>query len=147
MTIDDAAAMQALGARLAAIVRAGDVILLDGPLGAGKTTLARGLLQALGLQGEAPSPSFAIVQPYEPPEVALPVRHVDLYRVERPGEIEELGLEDGAEDALTIVEWPSRAGQAAWPDALRLTLTIAPSGARRLTAMVPEGWRARWSSI
>ncbi len=75
-------------------VGAGDVITLSGPLGAGKTSIARGLLAALGLEGEAPSPSFAIVQPYAPPEVRFPVLHVDLYRIDDPDEIEELGLDD-----------------------------------------------------
>ena len=72
----------------------GDVITLSGPLGAGKTSIARGLLAALGLAGEAPSPTFAIVQPYAPPETRLPVMHVDLYRIEHPDEIEELGLDE-----------------------------------------------------
>ncbi|MFT2568531.1 tRNA (adenosine(37)-N6)-threonylcarbamoyltransferase complex ATPase subunit type 1 TsaE, partial [Escherichia coli] len=71
----------------------------SGPLGAGKTSLARGLLAALGLIGEAPSPSFAIVQPYVPPEVRVPVLHVDLYRLEDVDELAELGLDD-ASDAL-----------------------------------------------
>ena len=72
------AEMLALGAALAQVLRAGDVIALSGGLGAGKTTLARGLLSALGLAEEAPSPTFAIVQPYEPPEVRMPLAHVDL---------------------------------------------------------------------
>ena len=76
------------------LVRPGDVITLSGPLGAGKTSIARGLLAALGLAGEAPSPTFAIVQPYAPPETRLPVMHVDLYRIEDPDEIEELGLDE-----------------------------------------------------
>ena len=75
--------------------RIGDVIALEGGLGAGKTTLARGILEGLGLQGEAPSPSFTLVQSYAPPEVRLPVWHVDLYRLSHPEEAEELGL-DGA---------------------------------------------------
>ena len=79
MRLADLAQTEAVGAKLAAVLRAGDVITLEGPLGAGKTSIARGLLAALGLIGEAPSPSFAIVQPYAPPEVALPVVHVDLY--------------------------------------------------------------------
>ncbi|HEX7850298.1 MAG TPA: tRNA (adenosine(37)-N6)-threonylcarbamoyltransferase complex ATPase subunit type 1 TsaE, partial [Sphingomonas sp.] len=78
MLLADAAASEALGAGLAGVVRPGDVIKLSGPLGAGKTSIARGLLAALGLEGEAPSPTFAIVQPYAPPETRLPVMHVDL---------------------------------------------------------------------
>ena len=140
----DAAASEALGARLAALARPGDVIALSGMLGAGKTSIARGLLAALGLQGEAPSPSFAIIQPYTPPEVRFPVLHVDLYRIEDPGETEELGLDDARYDSLLIVEWPERLPAPAWNDALWLTLTIEPDGARSLTAQVPAAWRDRW---
>ncbi len=139
----DAAATENFGASLAEAVQVGDVITLTGPLGAGKTSVARGLLRALGLAGEAPSPSFAIVQPYTPPEVRLPVTHVDLYRVGSATEIEELGLDDMM-DSILLVEWPERA-QGWWPDALALTLAIEPDGGRRLTAEVPLGWRTRWS--
>lgn len=142
--LPDAAASEAFGARLAAAVRAGDVVTLAGPLGAGKTSIARGLLAALGLAGEAPSPSFAIVQPYEPPEVRLPVQHVDLYRLDDPREVEELGLEEGRADSLLLVEWPERAGEDAWPDALALTLAATADGSRVLTASVPLAWTHRW---
>jgi tRNA threonylcarbamoyladenosine biosynthesis protein TsaE len=135
----------ALGARLAAAARPGDVIALSGPLGVGKTSIARGLLAALGLEEEAPSPSFAIVQPYDPPEVRFPVLHVDLYRLDDAREAEELGLDDARADSLLIVEWPERLGEAYWQDALWLTLEVAPDGARALTAKVPAAWRARWS--
>ena len=83
------------------------MITLSGPLGVGKTALARGFIAALGHEGEVPSPSFAIVQPYE--DLEPPVWHVDLYRIEDPSEIEELGL-DSAADAVLLVEWPERAG-------------------------------------
>jgi len=142
--LDDPQATEAFGAKLAALVRPGDVITLQGPLGAGKTSIARGLLAALGLVGEAPSPSFAIVQPYAPPEVRLPVLHVDLYRIDDSGEIEELGLDDAERDSLLIVEWPERAGAGYWPHALALSLTIEPDGTRGLTAMVPAAWETRW---
>ncbi|KQM86199.1 tRNA threonylcarbamoyladenosine biosynthesis protein TsaE [Sphingomonas sp. Leaf23] len=143
MHLPDEAAAHALGARLAAVVRPGDVIALSGPLGAGKTSIARGLLAALGLAGEAPSPSFAIVQPYDPPEVCLSVLHVDLYRIEDRQEARELGL-DEAEDALLLVEWPERLGEDYWPDALWLTLAFDDGGGRRLTARVPDAWEGRW---
>jgi len=136
----------AFGARLAALVQPGDVIALSGPLGAGKTSIARGLLSALGLQVEAPSPSYAIVQPYEPPEVRFPVLHVDLYRIEHPEEIEELGLDEARGEALLVVEWPERIGEAMWRDALWLTLDVMPDGARALTARVPAAWKGRWPS-
>src|SRR5579871_5485861 len=110
MFLADAAATEAIGRALARLVKPGDAIALSGPLGSGKTTLARGLLAGLGLAGEAPSPSFAIVQPYAPPEVRLPVWHVDLYRIDRAGEVAELGLDDARTEAALIVEWAERLG-------------------------------------
>src|SRR5436190_10303725 len=101
---DDTAAA---GAAVARVARASDVITLSGPLGVGKTALARGFIAALGHRGEVPSPSFAIVQPYE--ELDPPVWHVDLYRIDDLSEIDELGL-DSAVDAALLVEWPERAG-------------------------------------
>jgi tRNA threonylcarbamoyladenosine biosynthesis protein TsaE len=139
----DPAATEAVGARLSDLIRPGDVITLSGPLGAGKTSIARGLLAALGLAGEAPSPSFAIVQPYAPPEVRLPVLHVDLYRIEDAAELEELGLEDALADSVLLIEWPERV-PGRWPDALALSLAIAPDGARVLTAVIPPAWERRW---
>lgn len=142
--LPDLDATLAFGAKLAAVARPGDVIALSGPLGAGKTSIARGLLAALGLEEEAPSPSFAIVQPYDPPELAFPVLHVDLYRIEDPSEAEELGLDDARGDSLLIVEWPERLGPGAWPDALRLSLIMVNGESRALTAQVPPGWKDRW---
>ena len=142
MILADEQATAELGAALARAARRGDVITLSGPLGVGKTALARGLLGALGHQGDVPSPTFAIVQPYD--QLDPPVWHVDLYRIEDSSELAELGL-DAAADGLLLVEWPDRAGPAAWPEALRLHLDFQPDGARRLTAQVPSGWEGRWS--
>lgn len=145
--VPDEAAMLALGATLATLVRIGDVIALDGGLGAGKTTLARGILEGLGLQGEAPSPSFALVQPYGVPEVRLPVAHVDLYRLDDAAEVEELALDEYLADSLLIIEWPDRMGDRLWPHALRIAIDVGRTGERRLTARVPDDWRERWSQI
>ncbi|MES2137174.1 MAG: tRNA (adenosine(37)-N6)-threonylcarbamoyltransferase complex ATPase subunit type 1 TsaE [Pseudomonadota bacterium] len=141
MILHGEAATARAGAKLAAAARRGDVITLSGALGAGKTALARGFIQSLGHDGEVPSPSFAIVQPYE--DVDPPVWHVDLYRIEQPSEIEELGL-DAATDAVLLVEWPERAGGEAWPEALGLSLEVAQDGDRILTAKVPPSWEGRW---
>lgn len=142
MILSDEAATLAAGARLAEALRAGDVVTLDGALAAGKTTLVRGLLAGLGHPGEVPSPSFAIVQPYD--AIVPPVWHVDLYRIENPAALAELGLDEIRDDGVLIVEWPDRAGADAWPDALALSLTVAPDGARVLTAKVPPSWEGRW---
>ena len=130
----------AAGAILAKAAQPGDVIALSGPLGVGKTAFARGFIGALGHKGDVPSPSFAIVQPYE--DLDPPVWHVDLYRIEDAAEIDELGL-DAAADAVLLVEWPERAGTGAWPDALALSLKFAQDGARILTAEVPPSWEGR----
>jgi tRNA threonylcarbamoyladenosine biosynthesis protein TsaE len=144
IALADEAAARTLGARLAAVLRAGDVVTLSGELGAGKTTIARGLLAALGLAGEAPSPSYAIVQSYAPPEVRLPVLHVDLYRIEAEDELYELGLDDARRDGALVIEWPERVDPRWFPEALRLSLTTSDAGPRGLTAEVPAAWKARW---
>jgi tRNA threonylcarbamoyladenosine biosynthesis protein TsaE len=141
MILEDEDATAAFGARLAKVARSGDVISLSGPLGVGKTALARGFIAALGHERDVPSPSFAIVQPYD--ELEPPVWHVDLYRIEQPSEIDELGL-DSAADAVLLVEWPERADAKAWPEALALSLDFTRDGDRILTAKVPPSWEGRW---
>ena len=141
MILEDEEATAQLGARLARVALGGDVITLSGPLGVGKTALARGFIAGLGHQGEVPSPSFSIVQPYE--ALDPPVWHVDLYRIEDMSEIDELGL-DSAADAVMLVEWPERTGDRAWPQALVLSLDFGQDGERILTAKVPPSWEGRW---
>ena len=131
----------AAGAALSRQARAGDVITLSGPLGVGKTAFARGFIAALGHDGEVPSPSFAIVQPYE--ALQPPVWHADFYRLQDPSEIAELGL-DAAGEGILLVEWPDQGGEGLWPDALALSLEFMEGGARRLTARVPRAWEGRW---
>ncbi len=140
MILKDEDATVRFGGSLAKVARAGDVITLSGPLGVGKTALARGFLAALGHEGEVPSPSFAIVQPYE--DVVPPVWHVDLYRIEKASELHELGLD--AADGVLLVEWPERAGASAWTEPLGLSLAFAQDGERILTAKVPPSWEGRW---
>ena len=132
-----------IGAAIGAALMPGDVVALSGDLGAGKTTLARAMLKARGLGGEAPSPTFAIVQPYAPPEVDLPIAHVDLYRIEGEDELIELGLDDYLYDGALLIEWPERLGEGGWPDMLSLAIS-GDGDARVLTATVPPAWGARW---
>lgn len=143
LLLADEAATLRLGAALADRLRVGDVVTLSGPLGSGKTTLARGLLAALGLDGEAASPSFPIVIAYDPPEVALPVWHVDLYRIEKAEEMEQLGLEEARSEGALLVEWPERGGDI-WRDALALSFSPASEGGRRLTWAAGPSWAGRW---
>lgn len=142
MKLKDEKATLAFGRKLASLLRPGDVVTLSGALSAGKTTLVRGLLGALGHIGEVPSPSFAIVQPYE--ALDPPVWHVDLYRIENASDLDELGLDDIREDGVLIVEWPEHAGRNVWPEALALSLDVADNGSRALTADVPASWEGRW---
>ena len=132
-----------IGAVIGAALVPGDVVLLSGDLGAGKTTLARAMLKARGLAGEAPSPTFAIVQPYAPPEVDLPIAHVDLYRIEQEDELIELGLDDYLYDGALLIEWPEQLGEGGWPETLLLAIS-GDGDARVLTASVPPAWGARW---
>jgi tRNA threonylcarbamoyladenosine biosynthesis protein TsaE len=138
--LPDAAATERFGRRLAGQLRAGDVVALSGTLGAGKTTLARGVLRGLGFEGDVASPTFPIVQPYD---TVPPLWHVDLYRIEHPDELEELGLDEARLDAVLLIEWPERLPRL-WGDALQLALDIRPDGARALTAGVPPAWGGRW---
>lgn len=144
LLLPGAAATEALGRTLAPVLRAGDVVLLSGGLGMGKTSFARGVLAGLGLAGEAPSPTFAILQPYAPPEVRLPVMHADLYRIEDAGELEELGLADALYDSALLVEWPERVPASIWRDPLRLDFAVAPAGGRALTWHASAAWERRW---
>ena len=143
INLPNADATEAFGRRLAPMLRPGDVVGLSGPLGAGKTTLARGILAGLGHEGEVASPSFPIVIAYDPPAVRLPVWHVDLYRIEAPDELDELGLDEARDHAALLVEWPERL-PVPWSDMLRLTLQRDGAGGRVLTALVPAAWGSRW---
>lgn len=141
------AAMTHLGEAIARELRAGDVVALTGGLGAGKTTLARAIIAGLGHTGEVPSPSFAIIELYEPPTVRLPLVHADFYRLARPEEAEEIGLDDYREGAALIAEWPEQAGGFAHePGCLSIRLEpVSELGGTGRIAIVEAGtdWLGR----
>ncbi len=123
------AAMTGFGGAIAGELRAGDVVALSGGLGVGKTTLARAVIAALGHRGEVPSPSFAIIEVYEPPMVRLPLVHADFYRLNHPRDAQELGLDDYRADAALLAEWPENAGGFAdEAGCLSIRLEIADEG-------------------
>jgi tRNA threonylcarbamoyladenosine biosynthesis protein TsaE len=144
MLLHSAGDSEALGRSLAPSLRAGDVIALFGDLGAGKTTLTRGIVRGLGFESDVGSPTFPIVQVYDEPDVRLPLWHVDLYRIEHEAELEELALDEALGHAALVIEWPERLGAALWSDALRLHLSVAGEGVRSLTADAPPAWEGRW---
>ena len=143
LELPDLAATASFGARIAAVLRAGDVVALAGGLGAGKTTLARAIIAALGYIGEVPSPSFAIIETYDPPLLRLPLVHADFYRLEDPSELAELGLDHYREGAALLAEWPEHAGGFAHePACLSIRLEAAETG--RMAIVEPgQEWLGR----
>ena len=141
LRLADAADTERLGARLARMLRPGDALCLSGPLGAGKTTLARGLIRALTTpEEEAPSPTFTLVQVYDGPR--FPIAHFDLYRLERAEEAYELGLDEALDEGAALIEWPQRL-QGRLPEH-RLDIDIALDAEGRRARLTPHGsWKDR----
>lgn len=146
LTLDlpDLPATHALAARLAGLLRAGDAVLLQGPLGAGKSEFARAVLRAASGDArlEVPSPTFTLVQSYDLP--AGPAHHFDLYRLDGPQGLAELGWDEALE-GIVLVEWPERLGAETPPGALTIALEpLAEEGARRARL---SGWDARLAGL
>ncbi len=139
IALPDGAATERLGARIAAGLRRGDAIGLEGDLGAGKTTLARAVLRALGVDENVPSPTFTLVQLYETQH--FPVRHFDLYRVQASSELEELGLDEALDEGAALIEWPERAGDRLPSDMLHVKLAIEGDTSRRADLSGEMRWR------
>ena len=134
--LDGEAAQIAFGRRVARHLHPPFVIYLEGDLGTGKTTLARGVLLELGHRGPVRSPTYTLLEPYELP--AMRLYHLDLYRLGDPDEVEFLGLRDLLDgDSLLLVEWPER-GRGALPPA-NLRIRIAHAGAGRTLELIAEG--------
>jgi tRNA threonylcarbamoyladenosine biosynthesis protein TsaE len=129
LVLPDPEATEALGRRLAGLARAGDAILLEGPIGAGKSSLARAFIRArLGEGEEVPSPTFTLVQVYD--DHGTEIWHADLYRLTHPDEVWELGLDEAFQTAICLVEWPDRLGKHLPPNALHLRLEALGEGRR-----------------
>ncbi|HEY2032836.1 MAG TPA: tRNA (adenosine(37)-N6)-threonylcarbamoyltransferase complex ATPase subunit type 1 TsaE [Rhizomicrobium sp.] len=129
----------ALGGRIATGLGVGDAVALEGDLGAGKTTLARAILEGLGVTEDVPSPTFTLVQHYETPK--LTVRHYDFYRIEEPSEVNELGLDEALDEGAVLIEWPERAPARIPSDALHIKLTITNHRSRTAHIEGPARWR------
>jgi len=147
MHIPDETAMQALGARLAAGDVRGAVVYLEGPLGAGKTTVVRGLVRALGFAGPVKSPTFTLLEPYQRDD--LRVYHFDLYRLADPEELEYIGARDYfGGDALCLVEWPERGAGFLAPADLCVVIALAETGRDvRVEGLTPRGRRLAAQAI
>ncbi|MES2870343.1 MAG: tRNA (adenosine(37)-N6)-threonylcarbamoyltransferase complex ATPase subunit type 1 TsaE [Pseudomonadota bacterium] len=145
LQLADEEAMVAFGGQLARVTQGCGVIFLEGNLGAGKTTLSRGIIRGLGHTGAVKSPTFTLVEPYEIGEVRA--FHFDLYRLEDPEELEFMGIRDYFDgDALCLIEWPQKgAGFLPKPD---LTITISPHNTGRLLTLTPQGSRGEsWCAV
>ena len=145
--LPDRDATRRLAGRLAALLRPGDMVGLGGPLGAGKTTLARDVIEALaGEAVEVPSPTFTLVQIYD--LYSFTLWHFDLYRIESPGDVIELGYEDARAGGVSLVEWPERLGPLRPADRLDITLAQGATDDARLARLEAFGsWTARLPAI
>ena len=138
---------EGLAARLAAPSRPGDVLALSGPLGAGKTAFARGFIHSLGVVEEVPSPTFTLLQSYRTPD-GREIAHFDLYRLESPDDVWELGWEDALQGAVVLLEWPERLGERLLPsDRLDIAFLVRESGAREVRLEGRGSWAARLAEM
>ena len=139
LNLPDIAATEAFGSRIATLLRRGDAVLLEGPLGAGKSVLARALLRSAAGDPalEVPSPSFTLVQSYETPIGRI--HHYDLWRVDNANDVIELDWNEARED-IVLVEWPDRLGDLRPEDALTIALDFAEGEVRVATL---QGWAER----
>ncbi|SMY07213.1 tRNA (adenosine(37)-N6)-threonylcarbamoyltransferase complex ATPase subunit type 1 TsaE [Flavimaricola marinus] len=137
---------QALAARLAEVLHPGDVILLSGPIGAGKSALARALIRARlnNPNEDVPSPTFTLVQTYEHP--SGDIWHCDLYRLGHPDEVFELGLDDAFDTAICLIEWPDRLGSLQPKGALTIEMA-AGDGGHSARVSGPEAWQSRLGAV
>jgi tRNA threonylcarbamoyladenosine biosynthesis protein TsaE len=147
LRLNDLTTTRALGRRIAGLLRPGDVVALRGPLGAGKSELARAMIRArAGVEIEVPSPSFTLVQDYVFP--GLIIRHIDLYRINDPAELTELGLNAPEAEEAWLIEWPERAGKLLPDDRLEIVLEQGPTDESRIARLTAgPSWVDRLSRL
>lgn len=145
ISLADEAATTRFAAAMAAVLRPGDTILLQGPIGAGKSAFARGVIRArLNRMEDVPSPTFTLVQTYDAPDGDI--WHCDLYRLTDPSEVLELGLDEAFETAICLIEWPDRLGPDA-PDTA-LTLSFAARADDHLVTIdANDAWQDRLAGL
>jgi tRNA threonylcarbamoyladenosine biosynthesis protein TsaE len=150
ITVDTAAGMRALGKRLAALLRAGDLVILSGALGAGKTTLVQGIGEGLGVRGPVTSPTFVIARVHPSVTGGPDLVHADAYRLASPAEVDDLDLDDAMDSSVTVVEWGGGLAEGLAEDRLEVTITgeaaaASPDGERRTVRFAGHG--GRWNAV
>jgi tRNA threonylcarbamoyladenosine biosynthesis protein TsaE len=150
VTVETAAAMRALGRRLAGLLRAGDLVILSGSLGAGKTTLVQGIGEGLGVRGPVTSPTFVIARVHPSLSGGPDLVHADAYRLASPAEVDDLDLDEAMDSSVTVVEWGGGLAEGLAADRLEITITplevTVPSGGETRTVCV-AGHGGRWDAV
>ncbi len=153
VTVETAAGMRALGARLAGLLRAGDLVILSGSLGAGKTTLVQGIGEGLGVRGPVTSPTFVIARVHPSVTGGPDLVHADAYRLASPAEVDDLDLDEAMDSSVTVVEWGGGLAEGLAEDRLEVTITPAgdaaapdaPEAEPRTVCFAGHG--GRWSAV
>jgi tRNA threonylcarbamoyladenosine biosynthesis protein TsaE len=143
VTVESAAGMRALGRRLATLLRAGDLVILNGSLGAGKTTLTQGIGEGLGVRGPVTSPTFVIARVHPSVTGGPDLLHADAYRLASPAEVDDLDLDEAMGSSVTVVEWGGGLAEGLAAD--RLEVTITPADGARTVCFAGHG--VRWSAV
>ncbi len=151
ITLADVSATREFATRFAPLLQRGDMVAFDGSLGAGKTEFCRAIIHALGFEDDVPSPTFTLVQTYEPPpddQITPTIWHMDMYRLESPEEAIELGIEEAFDTAASLIEWPAKLGHYLPEGFLTFRLDIAADGkTRKLTIIGDDVWKSRLGKL
>jgi tRNA threonylcarbamoyladenosine biosynthesis protein TsaE len=150
VTVETAAAMRALGRRLAGLLRAGDLVILSGSLGAGKTTLVQGIGEGLGVRGPVTSPTFVIARVHPSLTGGPDLVHADAYRLASPAEVDDLDLDEAMGSSVTVIEWGGGLAEGLAADRLEITITrpevtVPPGGETRTVCIAGHG--ERWDAV